>query len=170
MRKITLLFFSVLIILLAFTSCHKEPAPIVCNFSGKFTAFCNGVKIQGKAVVNKNNILSLAISSPESMESYTYYYKEDRLFVKFENMKVKAGSNYLPKTAFPSIVYNIFRSLSKENNCYLSGENELYAEYKGNCDSGEYTITTQYSMGTIDEIRIEAIDFKIKFKALKIIS
>lgn len=169
MRKITLLFFSVLMVFIC-SSCKNEPAPIVTNFSAYFTAQCNGVEIKGKAVVNKNNMLSLTVSSPDAMKGYTYSYKKDTLTVKYGTMKISAQDNYLPKTAFPSIVNNIFRSLSKENNCYLDASTDLFATYKGNCDQGEFTIITQFSMGTISEIKIDGIDFYVKFRETEIVS
>ena len=169
MKKITLLFFSVFMVF-AFTSCKKQPAKVVTDFSAGFTAHCNGVEICGNAVVNKNNVLNLTISSPESMNGYVYSYKDDALTIQFGTMKIETDTNYLPKTAFPSVLYNIFRSLRKDNNCYLDTSTELFAEYKGKCDNGEYTIITQFSMGTISEIKIDSSDFYIKFKGVEILS
>lgn len=169
MRKITLLFFSVLLVI-SLTSCKKEPAPIVMNFSADFTAQCNGVEIQGNVVVNENDMLSLSLTQPESMKGYTYTFKDSKFTMEYDGMKVEAETNYLPQTAFPSVIYNVLRSLKKENNCYFDTANELFADFKGSCDAGEYTITTQYSMGTISEIKIPSLDFSVKFKAMKIIS
>jgi len=168
MKKITLLFFSVLILIMS--GCQKEPAPIVMNFSANFNAQCNTVEMAGNVVVNENNMLSVTLTEPQSMKGYTYIFKDDKFTMEFEGMKVEAQTNYLPKTAFPSIFYNIFRSLKKENNCLFDTSTEYFATFKGNCDSGEYIITTQYSMGTISEIKIPALDFNVKFKAVKIIS
>lgn len=167
MKKITLLFFSVLIIV-SCVACQKEPAPIVVNFSADFTAQCNGVEMSGNTVVNENNMVSLTLTEPDAMKGYTYTFKNSQFIMEYDGMKVEADTNYLPKTAFPSIIYNVFRSLKKENNCYLDTTTELFANYKGNCDLGEFIIITQYTMGTISEIKIENLDFNIKFKAVKI--
>lgn len=166
MKKITLLFSFVLIFI--FTSCKNQPAPIVRNFSATFTAQCNGVEVTGKFVVNKNKVTSIKVTSPDAMKGYLYYYKNDNLTIEYEEMKVVTQPDYLPKTALPSILYNIFSSLSKENNCYLYQSDEYYAVYKGNCDSGKYIIKTQYSMGTITEITIDNIAFSVRFRDIRI--
>lgn len=162
---VAVLFLSII----GFASCKGKPAQLIYNFSGNFTAKCNSVEIKGKALINKNNVISLKLTYPESMSGYSYSYKGDNLIIKYDNMVVDTQSGYLPQTAFPSIVSNVFRSLSIENNCYLSKENDLYGYYKGRCGSGEYNIKALYTTGVICEISISNIDFTIKFKDVKLL-
>lgn len=166
MKKLSLLFFCVIFI---FTSCSPKPAPIAKCFSARFSANCNGVKAEGSITNNSHNITTVKITCPESMNGYTYSYKNNALTVKYRAMYVNAAEDYLPQGALPTVLYNILKSLNKEDNCYLSGTYNSYAEYKGSCDSGKYTITTEFSTGIIRKIRVDSMDFVCRLKNVKIL-
>lgn len=167
MKKLSLLFLCALFLL---SSCSSQPCEIVRSFSAEISASCNGENIKAHITANKQNVLTVRIRSPKAMKGYTYSYKGDALTVKYKTFKVDTQSSYLPNTAFVSVIYNVLKSLNKENNCYFAGAKEAFAEYKGNSDSGKYVISTQYTTGVISKIELKGIDFNADFTNVKIIS
>lgn len=161
MKKLPLLFLCFIFI---FGGCKSKPAFPQDRFKGNFSAVEKGAEIKGEIVSNSNNSMLIKVTSPKVMKGYTYRYKDDKLTISYENMNILSESDYLPSSAFPQIVFNVIRSLKKEDNCVLKGSYNSFAEYKGNCDSGEFTIKSEINSGFIKEISLKEI--KINFKKL----
>ena len=167
MKKLSLLF---LFILIFFTSCSNSPSPIVRSFSAQVSATSGGVEIKGKITANKQNIFTAQITSPSTMKGYTYTYKDSKLRLEYKGMIVDAEEEYLPDTAFPTVIYNVLKSLNKENNCYLSSSDNALAVYKGKSDSGDFILTAEFTTGAIKKIEVEDINFTVEFSNIKIIN
>lgn len=158
MRKLPLLFLCFILLL---SGCKSNLSFPLDRFKGNFTAIKKDVKIKGEIISDSNNYMLLKVSSPESMKGCTYIYKDDKLSISFDNMNIDCDSDYLPDTAFSRVIFNVIRSLKKEDNCVLQGSYNSIIEYKGNCDSGEYLIKSEKSSGNIKEISLKEI--KIRF-------
>lgn len=158
MKKLPLLFLCVIILL---GGCKSEAAFPLDKFKGNFTAYEKDVKIKGEIISDSNNYMVLKVSSPKSMKGYTYSYKDDKLKINYSNMNIASETDYLPESAFSQVIFNVIKSLKKEENCVLTGSYNSFSEYKGNCDSGEYRIKSDINRGFIKEISLKEI--KIKF-------
>ncbi|MCH5304328.1 MAG: hypothetical protein J1E41_05645, partial [Ruminococcus sp.] len=113
------------------------------------------------------DFIVIKMKSPECMNGYTYSYKDGNFKISYKNFNIDADGSYLPNTSFAEIIYNVIRSIKKEGNCIYQGEYNSFAEYKGNCDSGMYTLTTDFSTGLIKEISLKENKFKAKLKKIK---
>ncbi len=102
------------------------------------------------------------------MKGYKYTYKDKTLNINYKTFKVKAQTNYIPESAFPSIIYYVLSSLNKEQNCRFTESDKAYAYYKGKSESGEYKIKAEYNSGAIREINIKSINFKAQLSNIKI--
>ncbi len=164
MKKLPLLFLCLIILL---GGCKAEPAFPLDKFKGKFTAFEKDVKLKGEIISDSNNCMALKLSSPESMRGYIYKYTDDKLSIHYCNMNIDCEVDYLPKGAFSQVIFSVIKSIKKEENCVLTGSYNSFAEYKGNCNSGEYRIKSDIINGFIKEISLKEI--KIKFNNLSYI-
>ena len=85
-------------------------------------------------------------------------------------MIVDAEEGYLPDSAFPAVIYNVLKSLNKENNCYLSSSDNAFAVYKGKSDSGDFILTAEFTTGAVKKIEVESIGFTAEFSNIKLIN
>lgn len=159
MKKLPLLFLCFVLLL---SGCESSPTFPCDRFKGNFTAIKKDVKIKGEIISDSNNCMLIKVNEPESMKGCTYSYKDDKLSINYDNMKIDCDSDYLPDTAFAQVVFNVIKSLKKEDNCVLQGSYNSFTEYKGSCNSGEYLIKSDKDNGYIKEISLKEI--KIKFK------
>ncbi len=159
MRKIPLLFFCVILILSGCSQSVKYPTD---KFKGSYAFTGSGYKIKGDIYSVSNNLMTISVKSPSSMKGYRFKYKNDKLSISYNNMKLKSDREYLPKEAFSQVIFNVIRSLKKDDNCTLQGEYNSFAEYKGSCDSGEYTLKASKNSGLIRQISLK--EYSIHFK------
>ena len=167
MKKLSLLFLFVLLFL---TSCSSSPAPIARSFSAQVSATSGTVDIKGKITANKENLFVAQVYSPNTMKGYTYTYKNSKLRMEYKGMIVDAEEGYLPDSAFPAVIYNVLKSLNKENNCYLSSSDNALAVYKGKSDSGDFILTAEFTTGAVKKIEVESIGFTAEFSNIKLIN
>lgn len=167
MKKLPLLFFCVIIILCGCGNADKPPAD---RFKADFKAVYKDIKLSGKLYSASNNALVVKLSSPDSLNGYVYNYKNDKLSISYKNMNIKSKYNYLPDTDFSKSVYNVLRSLKKENNCKVINSYNSILEYKGRCDSGDYTISAEKGSGIIKNISIKENKLNIKIINAEIIN
>ena len=166
-KKLSLLFLFVLLFL---TSCSSSPAPIARSFSAQVSATSGTVDIKGKITANKENLFVAQVYSPNTMKGYTYTYKNSKLRMEYKGMIVDAEEGYLPDSAFPAVIYNVLKSLNKENNCYLSSSDNALAVYKGKSDSGDFILTAEFTTGAVKKIEVESIGFTAEFSNIKLIN
>ncbi len=164
MKKLPLLFFCVFFM---FAGCGSTAAKPVDKFSGEICSVYNGVKIKAEINSISNNSLNLKITSPKSLRGYNYSFKNDKLLLTYKNLKLESSKSYLNKRDFSVIIYNIISSIKKEDNLVLQGSYNSFSEYKGECESGDYTLKSDMRTGLIKEVSIKELKFKIILKNLK---
>lgn len=164
MKKIPLLFFCVIFL---FCGCSREPEPPEKSFSSKISASLNGIKIKADITSNSSDFITVKLKSPKCLNGYTYSYKDGNFKISYKNFRIKANGNYIPNTSFPQIIYNVIRSMKIEDNCVYQGKYNSLAKFRGRCDSGKYTLTTDFSTGLIKEISIKENKFDAKFTNTK---
>lgn len=160
MRKFALLFF---VVVLIFTSCNKDVAPMALNFSSQINIHYNDIKIKGQVVFNPNNILELSVSSPSSLKGYTYKFKDDVLELIYNDLFVKAEKDYLPNNSFFKVLYNVLNSLKLKENYKLNSTVDYFAEYIGLVNNMDCIVRIEKSTGVIRKIYIEKINFTAEF-------
>lgn len=160
MKKLTLLIFCLAVF---FSGCSASVKPPEDNFTAKFSASINGIKLKGSINSVSNNTMTIKITSPKALKGYTYSYKSGRLTLTYKSLELNAEDGYLPKSDFSKMLYNVIKSLKKEDNCVLESSYNFSAEYKGNCDSGKYTLVTDKSSGLIKEISLKENKFTFKY-------
>lgn len=153
MKKLFLFLVPIIILL---CSCSAKPAELNRSFSAEVVSRYNGVKIKADLTADEGRIITLRIKSPSSMKDCTYTYKDGKVIVSGSSLKITADDNYLPNTAFAQVLRNILISLGRESN--LKPVNNSPTEYKGNSDSGSFTLTAD-SVGNITSLNIKAIKF-----------
>lgn len=165
MRKLPLLFFCVIILL---SGCSVVSKPPVDKFKADFSASYKDVKLRGKIYSPSNSALTVTLISPDSMRGYVYKYERDKLSLSYDNMNIKSSVNYLPESDFTKSVYNVIKSLKKENNLKNVNSYNSFTEYKGSCESGVYTIKAESSSGIIRNISLKENKLNIKLSDVKI--
>ena len=167
MRKLPLLFFCVIILL---SGCSAVSEPPADKFKADFSASYKGVKLKGKIYSPSNSALTVTLISPKPMRGYVYKYERDKLSLSYDNMNIKSSVNYLPESDFTKSVYNVIKSLKKENNLKTVNSYNSYTEYKGGCESGVYTIKAENSSGFIKNISLKENKIEIKLFNTKAIN
>lgn len=166
MKKLPLLIFCLIILLCSCSVISKPPAD---KFKSDFTCKNNGMILKGKIYSYSNNMLTIKLSSPSSMNGYIYRYKNDKFTLSYKNLLITSDTSYLPENDFSRTVFKIIQSLKKENNLVKSDDYNSLTEYNGSCDSGEYKLICGNS-GVIKEISLKENKFNIKFTSPKSIN
>ncbi len=164
MKKLPLLIFLFIFIFCGCTTVYKYPAD---KFSADFSAKYNSVNIRGKIISSSNKSMIIKIISPETMNGYSYEYKDNALSIKYKNYIIKTEPDYLPDTDFSKILFNTVKSIKKEDNLKLYNNYNSNLEYKGACESGEYTIISDKNSGYIKQISLKENKFKAIFNHIK---
>ena len=164
MRKLPLLFFCVIFLLSGCTGSNKPPSD---KFKADFKASYKDVKLSGKIYSASNSALTITLLSPEPMKGYVYKYERDKLSLTFNNMNIKSSVDYLPDSDFTKSVYNIIKSIKKENNLKAVNNYNSLTEYKGKCGSGIYILKTESSSGLIKQISLKENKLSIKLSNVK---
>jgi hypothetical protein len=165
MKKLPLLFFC---LILALSGCTAPSAP-VDSFKAKFKAKSNGVTLKGKIYSSSNNTVTIKISYPDALSGYVYSFKNNKLNLSYNNLYLKSESEYLPEGDFSRTVYNVLRSLKKEDNIKVDKSYNSLTEYKGSCESGKYALVCD-NLGKIKEISLKENNFNIKFSSISLIN
>lgn len=160
MKKILFLLLSFIFIL---SSCSPEPAAVQRCFTANVSAKCSFAELRGELSVAENDVLTLKITSPESLKGFTYKYKNGKLKISLENLNIRSEKAYLPDNALPSVLYNVISSIGRKDNCTLAGADGEVATYAGKSDSGEYKLTADFKTGRIKKIIVEELSFTAKF-------
>ena len=158
MKKL-LLFLPIILIL---TACGAKPASIQKNFKAEASCVYNDIKIKAD-VISENHIITIIMKKPDNLKGYTFRYKGSKLTVTYKNLKLKAEKDYLPASAFPSIINNVLDAVNHDGINY-SGSYKNKAEYKGKSESGEFIFTSDYNTGFIKNIKLRKLGFSADFK------
>lgn len=159
MKKPLLIFLCLITFL--FSACSVKPAEPELNFSCRIKATYNGEKLSGSIVSDKRHMLTLTVN-PNDTGEVVYSYKDGKFRMKCRNMNVDAEDNYLPNSAFAQAVYNVLSRLYNKKYTLRSTYNSI-AEYKGESESGAFTIKTELKTGKILTLKADSVSLSAKF-------
>ena len=160
--KRLLLFLPIIFIL---SSCTLAHAKVKTTFKANTVIEYNELKIGAEIIAESHNMLTINVSSPESLKGYCYEYKDSMLSIKLNGLKLDAQESYIPSTGFASILNNVLKTANREDGINYSGKYNSFAVYKGKCDSGDFILTADYNTGCIYKIEIKKLNFTANFKA-----
>lgn len=163
MKKLPLLIFLLVIILCGCTVIYDTPKD---RFGAYFTAEHNNIKIKGEIISSSNNRMILKFTYPKTMDGYLYEYKNDVLNIKYKNYIIKTEPSFLPDSDFSKTVFNTLKSLKNGKNLRLSDGYYSELEYKGSCESGDYTIISDKDNNYINKISFKENKTEIVFKKI----
>ena len=161
----------VFIFLFLFTLCGCQSSSVqkqkslVTDFSADFCAEYNDMKLKGSVVSNRQGVIGINITSPDTIAGISVNYKDGEAELKRDSLICSADEAYLPSSSFPNLLKNILRGVS-DGRAELSTQNDESSCYNLKIDNGICIITADKS-GNIAEAKIENEKFYIRFSKQK---
>ena len=157
MKKPLLILFLAVIFL---TSCAVKPAEPELKFRKRIKASFNSTKITAEISSDSHKLLTITLKS--QMKGCVYAYRDGKIKITYMNLFVSAEDNYLPDSAFPQKIYNVYKRL-RLGKYELKRANNSFAEYKGESESGGFILRTDIKTGEPIELSVSD-NLNIKFE------
>ncbi len=103
--------------------------------------------------------MKLSVTTPDELSGLTYKWT-DVLEISYKELICTADIEYITETCFAEAVYNVLCDLRTKED--FDTFNSGFAEYRGECPSGEYIVRTD-SKGYIQDISIEELSLRVTF-------
>ena len=126
------------------------------NGDAQFEDFCLMAEI---SVCNLSQT-EITLVSPHQLKGLSYIWDEGFEMV-YLDLHCKTETNYLPEFSFAQGIYNVLKSLRKNNKATHSQDNNWL--FEGKCESGEYKVLAD-DRGYIKNISIEEINLSVNFE------
>ena len=103
----------VFIFLFLFTLCGCQSSSVqkqkslVTDFSADFCAEYNDMKLKGSVVSNRQGVIGINITSPDTIAGISVNYKDGEAELKRDSLICSADEAYLPSSSFPNLLKNI---------------------------------------------------------------
>lgn len=164
--RILCVFFALPIFIL--NGCNDGEKPdynLITDFSADFQATYRDSEYKGKISTNRQGVLSIDITYPQTLEGLGVRYYSGEMHLSRENIDSSADEAYLPDTSFPSVLKSVFDGINRGNTTIVSiGKEEC--ERTLQVPMGNAIIISRDNVAC--RIRIEAIDFCIDFSNVNI--
>ncbi len=98
--------------ILLLTACKSEPPAISETFRLNFTVSQGDVDYEG-IVDRSDDTLTVAMTSPYTVEDTVFRYDDDGLSVCYGTHSARANCDYLPYKSIPTVLYNASVYLSQ---------------------------------------------------------
>lgn len=164
--RILCVFFVLPIFILNGCNDSKKPdCNLITDFSADFQATYRESEYRGKISTNRQGVLSIDITYPQTLEGLGIRYYSGEMHLSRENLDSSADEAYLPDTSFPSVLKSVFDGINKDGTTIVSiGEEEC--ERTLQVPMGNAIIVSRDNVAC--QVRIEAIDFCIDFSNVNI--
>ena len=166
------LYVFIFVMVLLFCGCQNKDddksRTLKTDFSADFCAEYHGMEIEGNISANRQGVIGLHISSPQTIEGLNLSYKNGEVELKRDNMICSADEAYLPCTSFPCLLKNILTGIA-DGRAVLSTENSDINCYNLKIENQPCIITADKE-GKIIDARINGKDFYIEFSNLSLLT
>lgn len=131
------------------------------DFSADFCAEYHGLEVGGSVTANRQGVIGINISSPQTIEGISVSYKNGDVELRRDSMICSADEAYLPDTSFPSLLKDILDGIS-DGRAVLTTENSDCDCYNLKIEN-EPCIITADKNGRIINAKITNNDLYIEF-------
>lgn len=158
--KILCVFFVLPFFILSGCESVEVDNSLKTDFSADFNATYRGSEYKGKISTNRQGVLSIEITYPQTIEGLSVRYYSGEMHILRENLDSSADEAYLPSASFPSVMKSVFDGINSDRATIVSiSEEECERTLK--VSMGNSVIKSRENV--IEQIEIEAIDFCINF-------
>lgn len=166
MRKIAFMLLAISFLFLSLFGCKPNeqitPTPY-------FTAKAQ-IKSQDTTasadIMSQPDGLTITFNSPDILEGLTYRYVNSTLYIDYHGLKCTTNSDYLPSFAFVDVLYETILSL-RDTSVTQNEANDNYAVFKGENESGGYTLYADVNTGELIKIVPSYTDCEITFTKIE---
>lgn len=146
-------------------SVDQEQKSLVIDFSAEFCAEYNDMKLKGSVASNRQGVIGVNITYPDTIAGISVNYKNGETELKRDNLICSADEAYLPDSSFPNLLKDILRGIA-DGRTELSTQNSEGSCYNLKTDNGTCIITAD-KLGYIIDAKIENEKFYIQFSEPK---
>lgn len=138
------------------------------DFSADFCAEYRQIQIVGSICTNRQGIVSICISKPETLDGLSINYKNGELWLRRDSMICSADEAYLPSDSFPDLLKNLLDGIA-DGRATVSTKNGSVVCYNLKIGN-EVCIITADKNGKMIDADISGKEFYIKFSNLELLA
>lgn len=151
MKKLLSLNLCVFFILLLCSCQEPQPHAPAVDFSAEITVAVGGVQISGGFSNTRQGVMTISVTSPDSLSGVKYGYKDGKLELSLDGLVCRTTSVYLPAQSFANRIFDCMTLLKNEESYTYNSRKENNAVFK----AGEYAVYTDFETGLISKIETE---------------
>ncbi len=136
---------------------------LITDFTADFTAQYNSSEYRGTVTTNRQGMMTIDITYPETIEGLRVKYTGTELLLSRESLVCSADEAYLPDSSFPSVLKSVFKGVAEGRTTLVSCEDDYIYNLK--VTHGNATITAAENI--ITKAEIKDIDFCVEFSNIR---
>lgn len=169
-RVLKSLYVFIFLPVLLICGCQKGSASqsLKTDFSADFCAEYRQTEIAGSICTNRQGVVSIAISKPETLDGLSVSYKNGELLLRRDSLICSADEAYLPSDSFPDLLKRLLDGIA-DGRAVVSSQNDSTVCYNLKIGN-EVCIVTADKSGKMLDADISGKEFYIKFSNLELLA
>lgn len=169
MRKIiSILLVCTTALLFSFSlcACSSDDAFSPPAVNGEFTAQAqieyNSLAISADISVLKENVVTISVTSPETLKGLTYRFTDSTLKMGYNGLESTSDEAFVPVDGFANCLYRVLQSINKSEYDFDCNQDEM-SRFTGNLGGAQYTFTVDNQSGNIRGITVSKPQMTVNF-------